>query len=110
MKDAIKIAGNGSLISRRKNRLNESLLHTVKTVYNYFHRQLSETDARKFTVKLFTSKKAGCATMDDISRILPYVTTQLCTLQATQTFFKLKKDVMRATLRGVLMSVQVSPL
>ena len=57
--DVIKIAGNGSLISRQKNRLNETLLHTVKTIYHHFHKQLSVADARKFTIKLFTSKKNG---------------------------------------------------
>ena len=38
--------------------------------------------------------------MCDIGKIIPYVTTQLCTVQATQLFFKLEKGVMRATLLG----------
>ena len=98
MEDVIKIVGNGSLISRRNHRLNDTLLDTVKAVHTHFQKQLSETDARTFTVKLLTSAKTGCATMNDISQILPFVTTQLCTLQEIRTFFKLDREVMRAKL------------
>jgi hypothetical protein len=100
--DVIKIAGNGSLISRRNNRLNGTLVDTIKAVYCHFHKHMSdENDARRFTVKLLTSSKTGCATMPDIGKILSHVTTHLCSLQEIQIFFRLDSVVIRGHLLGV---------